>query len=73
MKSLIYSKDEALLDGFKFGVAFNMSPALNPNYTQSVDERGYWLLIESDADGDNQTYELSQEHGLEHTDTGVEI
>lgn len=73
MKSLVYSKDEALLDGFKFGVAFNMSPALNPCFTQSVDERGYWLLIESDADGDNQTYELSQEHGLEHTDTGVEI
>lgn len=73
MMSLIYSKDEVLLDGFKFGVAFNMSPTLNPNFTQGVDERGYWLLIESDAGGDNQTYALSQEDGLVHTDTGVEI
>jgi hypothetical protein len=70
---MIYSKDEALLDAFKCGVAFGISPTLNPCFTQGLDERGYWLLIESDDDGDNQTYELSQEDGLEHTDTGVEI
>lgn len=69
MKSLVYCKDEALLDGFKFGVAFNT----NDTISQGVDDRGYWLLIENDADGDNQTFELSNEHGLVHTDTGVEV
>ena len=73
MITLVYSKDEVLLDGFKFGVAFNMSPMLNATFTQSVDDRGYWLQIESNANGDNQTYELSQEHGLVHTETGVEV
>ena len=73
MLTLIYSKDEVLLAGFRLGMAFNTSPTSIPNFTQGVDDRGYWLQIESKADGDNQTYELSQEHGLVHTETGVEV
>lgn len=71
MKTLIYCADEATLDGFKFGHAFGTRDECR--YEQSVDRRGYWLLIESDADGDNQTYELTAEDGLTHTDTGVEL
>ncbi len=69
MKTLIYCKNDVMLDGFKFGCDFRLRYC---NYHQGVDERGYWLLIEDDTDGDNQTYEL-RENGLEHTDTGVII
>ena len=70
MKTLIYCDTEAMLDGFRHGHA--LSSEQPTSYTQSADSRGYWLLIESDGDGDNQTYELS-EGGLVHTDTGVEV
>lgn len=71
MKTLIYCKNDAMLDGFKFGADFRTRFC---NYTQGVNERGYWLLIEDDTPGDNQTYELCEwGGGLQHTDTGVEI
>lgn len=71
MKTLIYCKNEAMLDGFKFGAHFR---ALFCNYTQGVDERGYWLLIEDAISGDNQTYELCEwGGGPQHTETGVDI
>jgi len=69
MKPLIFCDCELRLDGFKFGVDFRLPGC---TYTQSVDRRGYWLLIEDNTPGDNQTYKLT-ESGLEHTDTGVEI
>ena len=72
MKTLVYCKNEAMLDGFKFGAHFRHWGA---TYTQSVDGADdYWLLIEDDTDGDNQTYELDEwGGGLKHIATGVEI
>lgn len=70
MKTLIYSASEELLDGFKVGSHWRLE---GTNYTQSVDSRGYWLLIEDTTPGDNQTYELTQDEGLVHSSTGVEI
>jgi len=69
VKTLIYCDTEAMLDGFRHGHSLNADRSAA--YTQSVDTRGYWLLIECDGEGDNHTYELS-ESGLVHTDTGVE-
>lgn len=69
MKTLVYAKCKALLDGFKFGVSMEITA----QFTEGVDDRGFWLLIEDDRGADNQTYELCQKHGLIHTDTGVEI
>lgn len=70
MKTLIYCEDEGMLDGFKFGSAFRTPLCI---YTQGVDENGYWLLMEDETQGDNQTYELCKwGGGLKHTDTGVE-
>lgn len=70
MKTLVYCDDEETLDGFKFGLDFRHPGA---TYRQSVNKRGYWLLIEDDTPGDNQTYTLTALNGLEHTDTGVEV
>lgn len=69
MLTLVLSESEEALDGFKLGCEFRHNGA---TYTQSVDSRGYWLLIEDDTDGDNQTYYII-EGVLVHTDTGVEI
>ena len=70
MKTLVYCASEAVLDGFKFGLDFRHPGA---TYTQGVDERGYWMLVEDDTDDDNQTYTLDSTNGLKHTDTGVEV
>lgn len=69
MIMVVYSKDETLLEGFKFGLALNSSA----NFTRGVGERGFWLLIENDDKADNHTYELTKDHGLVHVETGVEV
>ena len=69
MKTLIYCKNDAMLDGFKFGAHFRKRAY---RYTQGVDEHGYWLIFEDDELEENQIYELT-DNGLHRTDTGVEI
>ena len=70
MKTLVWCRKEKHLDAFKFGVEF-----ANPNaqFTQSVEPKGYWLLIEDDTDGDNMTYWLDHEEGLYFHELGVVI
>lgn len=70
MKTLVYCRNKSMLNGFKAGHKFG---GVLANYTQGVDKRGYWLLIEDDVDDDNQTYELTVKHSLVYTETGVEI
>lgn len=72
MKVMIRCIHEDVLDGFKFGFSFARGPGIT--YTQGVDSMSYWLLIEDDNDeGDNQTYWLDSNSGLEHIETGVEL
>ena len=71
MKLLVYCQNEAMLGGFKFGHARAIDKT--PVYTQGVDARGYWLLIEDDTPDDNMTCELTQDNGLLFTDTEVEV
>ena len=70
MKTLVWCKKEKQLDAFKFGVSFANSDA---RFTQSVEPRGYWLLIEDDTEDDNATYKLDPVEGLTFEELGVEI
>ncbi len=69
MIMLVYSKDETLLDGFKFGFAFDTYA----KFTQGVNEEGYWLLIENDTDDPDYTYALTKDKGLTPIVAGVEV
>lgn len=64
----IYCASEPMLDGFKFGWEAAHTLETSRQYTQSVDARGYWLLIDGDDDRDIATYGLTDQ-GLKYEST----